>query len=67
MKSETLLYSPTELRTCEICGEVVHIDDTKHDDPWTSTRVCDDCRQRVPAFEIERLFQEVALRGLPCN
>jgi hypothetical protein len=68
MKNETL-YSPTELRTCEICGTVVHIDvdDARRDDPWTSTRVCDDCRQHVPAREIERLFREVALRGVPCN
>ncbi len=66
MKNETL-YSPTELRTCEICGTVVHIDDKRRDDPWTSTRICDDCRERVPALEIEQLFREVALRGVPCS
>lgn len=66
MKTE-VTYSPTELRTCEICGAVVHPDDTKLDDPWAITWVCKDCREHMPVREIARLHQEVALRGVPCS
>jgi uncharacterized protein YlaI len=67
MKTDLLQYSPTELRTCEICGAVMHLDDAKLDDPWATTWVCNDCRERVPEREIERLYKEVALRGVPCS
>jgi hypothetical protein len=60
-------YSPTELRTCEICGAKMHQDDAKLDDTWTSTWVCNDCRESVPVRELARLCQEVALRGVPCS
>jgi len=64
MKNERK-HTPTELRTCEICGAVVQSDYLKADDPWAVIWVCEDCRLRVPPREIQRLVQEVVLRGVP--
>jgi hypothetical protein len=50
---------------CSTCGVVAGahkaVSYERRGDAW----FCDDCWQRLPAHEVERIVREVALRGVP--